>query len=152
MNTASPGEIFMIRAFILSLAMLFAAPILAHAAVSAADQKTIDDKVDTFFNGLNAGKTEEAMTTIFLPRMTDKKLEMQNLAGQTDMAVKYAGTPVKWVVMEQNELADMLVYRKYLVYSDDMPFKFTFVFFKTSKDWFAQSVNFADLSISDVEK
>ncbi|ESQ93666.1 hypothetical protein [Asticcacaulis benevestitus] len=142
----------MLRAFILSLAMLFAMPTLAHAEVSEADKKAIDVKVDAFFNGLNAGKTEEAMVTIFLPRMTDKKLELQNLAGQTDMAVKYAGTPVKWVVMDQNALADMLVYRKYLVYSDDMPFKFTFVFFKTSKGWFAQSVNFSDINPSDLEK
>jgi hypothetical protein len=142
----------MIRAFLLSLAMFFTVPVLAHAEVSAADQKAIDAKVDTFFTGLNAGKTEEAMTKIFVPRMADKKLELQNLAGQTDMAVKYAGTPVKWTVMDQNELADMLVYRKYLVYSDDMPFKFTFVFFKTSKGWFAQSVNFSDINPGDLEK
>ena len=137
------------RAFILSLVMFLALPVMAHADITDADNKAIDAKVDAFFAGINAGKTEEAMYGVFIPRITDKKLELQNLISQTDMAAKYAGLPLTWTVMEEKAMADRLVRRQYLVYNSDMPFKFTFVFFKTDKGWFAQTVNFSNISPDD---
>ncbi|CAL4866187.1 hypothetical protein MMA231_00425 [Asticcacaulis sp. MM231] len=140
----------MLRAFILSLAMLFDMPVLAHAEISAADKKDIDAKVDAFMTGVSAGKTLEAANAIFLPRLTEKKVELQNLASQMSLAVSYAGGPLKWAVMQETQSADVLVFRQYVAYGTELPLKFNFVFFKTPKGWFAYNVFFSDIAASDI--
>jgi hypothetical protein len=143
--------IFRMRAFLLSLAMLFAMPVLAHAEVSAADSTEIDGKVAAFFTSLNQGDTRPAFEKLFLPRVSDKKQEVDNLINQTALAISYLHGPVKWDLADQKEMGKVLIYRNYIVYSDEMPMKFRFVFFKTNKGWQAQSVFFNDVAISDFE-
>lgn len=141
----------MLRAFLLSLAMLFAVPVLAHAEVSAADSTEIDTKITAFFTSINKGDTRPAFEKLFLSRVSDKKQEVDNLINQTGLAIAYLHSPVKWDLAEQKEMGKVLIYRNYIVYSDEMPMKFRFVFFKTSKGWQAQSVFFNDVAISDFE-
>jgi len=61
----------MLRTILFSLAMLFAMPVLAHADVSAEDEKAIDTEVGSFFASVQKGDTKGAYDDFMSPTMAN---------------------------------------------------------------------------------
>jgi hypothetical protein len=138
------------------IAVLFSlfllAPLTAIAEVTPADSKQIDQLADGFFTKLNEHKTEEAYADLMLPLVNEQLAAMRNLYAVTNQVVTYLEKPFKYEKVEESSLGQMLVYRKYIIYNEKLPYVVTMVLFKTSAGWKCQRINLADLSYEDVVK
>jgi len=139
----------MIRAFMLSLAMLFAAPVIAHAEITAADKAQADQVVDAFFKGLNDHKTEAAYGAFMLPLVSEQQEMMAKLITVTDQVVAYFDKPFKTEKVAESTLGDNLISRKYIMYNDKSPYVVTMVLFRTTTGWRCQTVQLRDLTADD---
>ena len=139
----------MLRSILLSFILLFTVPFVAHAEISAADSADIDGKIQLFVQGVNASKTKDALYALFVPKAKEKSDMMNTLVVQLDNAVNYTGRPLKVEMVEQKELGAHMIYRRYIMYSNDIACKLDIVFFKSSAGWLAQSLYFNDLAIDD---
>lgn len=139
----------MLRSILLSFVLLFTIPFAAHAEVSAADSADLDGKVHTFIDGVNANKTQDALYGLFVSKAKEKSDMMNTLVVQMDNAVNYTGRPLKLEMVEQKELGTLLIYRRYIMYSNDIACKLDIMFFKTSAGWKAQSLWFNDIVADD---
>ncbi len=141
----------MLRAFLLSLAMLFVMPVLAHAAVSADDEKAIDVKIDSFFSTVQKGDTKGAYDAFMSPMMSEQPQTMRNFIAITDQVVSFFGGPFTYEKVQESELGSRLVYRKYLLLNDKAPYVATFTMYRTSKGWVCQGLYMRDLTQDDFQ-
>ena len=132
------------------LSLFLFAPLMAAAEVAPEDSKQIDQVAGTFFDALNAHKTEEAYAGLMLPLISEQQAAMRNLYGITDQVVAYFDKPFKYEKVEERTLGSRLVYRKYVLYNDKLPYVVTTVFFKTTLGWKCQRIYLADLTDQDV--
>lgn len=144
----------MFKSVVFASALLLV-PVAAQAVtidpqITPADEKAIDARMEAFFKDVNAGHVDTALSNGFLPRMsTDNKTTLQGMTTQMQVAVNYAGLPLKSEIMSETVLASVLVARSYVVYSKDMPVSFKLIFFKTPDGWYIQSLMFQDFKAQD---
>lgn len=141
----------MLRTILFSLAMLIATPVLAHAAISADDEKAIDAKVGSFFTSVQKGDTKGAYDNFMSPTMSEQQQAIRNLIGITDQVVSFFGGPFTYEKVQETELGSRLVFRKYLLQSDKAPYVATMIMYHTSKGWVCQGLYLRDLTQDDFQ-
>lgn len=140
----------MLRAILISLAVILALPVTAMAEVTAADLKAIDTKVDIFFKTANQGKTTEAFTAFMLPETANEPDLISQLAGTMDQLRTYYEVPFEYDLIKTTTAGNRLVVRDYIIYTDKVPYFIRVSMFKTSTGWFGQYVTMKDLKPEDI--
>jgi hypothetical protein len=140
----------MLRALLISMTLVLALPAMAQAAVTPADRQAINVKADAFFFTLNQGKTAQAYDAIFLPIIRNQPETVSGLVTQTDQILAFFAAPFRHELVEEKTLGNNLVYRKYILLSDKVPFVVTMVMYRTQAGWLCQNIQLRDLKVEDV--
>lgn len=115
----------------------------AFAILSTPNSRTADGKVgyerivDAFFQKIQGGKAEEAITYYFSqnPLMAGMSVEVERLKGQIGAAVKTLGEYRGRQLLVKRVIAGRLIVVRYFAFYDAAPARFTFHFYKPKEAW-----------------
>lgn len=141
----------MLRTILFSLVVLVAMTPLAHATVSAEDEKAIDAKIASFFTTVQKGDTKGAYDAFMSPMINDQPQTMRNFVAVTDQVISFFDGPFTYEKVQESEVGSRLVYRKYLLLSEKAPYVATITMYHTSKGWLCQSMYLRDLTQDDFQ-
>ena len=126
-------------AIVLALWMMGAAPAMSAPVSGPAAL------ADSFFRALETKDALSAYNGLWAGTMMSKKqAEVENLATQTDAALKVFGKPADWELLAENKIGENFYENTYLLRGDQGPLFFKIQFYKAPTRWIATNVYFTD--------
>lgn len=122
-------------------------PVAAPSPKIMVGERTPDTIVDTFFKGLQAGKTSEAVLGVFPPVMAEKKRgDLDTLAVQIDSYLRWYGEVEGWDLVSEDAATPYFKRRIYLMRTLNGPTFWTIYLYRGSSGWVATGVNMSDVA------